>query len=310
MKLFDLSASPIMVNSAGNLSYWIRPGQDNGRYAGVDLHFTDGTWLWNTAATDENGLSLNPANGHGGAIPTNAWTRVSCDLGNWVSGKQIDRVDVRFDRAGAVDGPYSGYIDSIVISGIPDGVYTVAAAGTRADGTNYDYNNVLDTVRHLSNGDGTNVLLGYRLGANSQKWNVHYEGNNLWDLRVIQTNGTVGRALDQGGAGGADGSQCSLQTFSGAGGQQWSIAATNGNYVIYAAQAKSPGVYDVLSGANSSSSVGTLVQLAGLGAGAQQEWMFSPAIAAAYPWEAGLDIPVSKTISLQCVGKQSVGHGG
>src|ERR1043165_514557 len=164
---------------------------------------------------------MNPALGHGGAIPTNAWTRVSCNLGGWVSGKQIDRIAVRFDRFGTTNGPYSGYIDNILITGIPDGVYTIAAAGTKFDGTNFDYNSVLDTPLHYTSGDGTNVVLGYRLGANSQKWNVHYQGNNLWDIRVIQPNGTAGRALDQSNLGGADGSPCQLWTVTNGTAQQW-----------------------------------------------------------------------------------------
>jgi len=300
VKVFDLTSAPITVNSSTSLSYWIRPDQDSARYTGVDLHFTDGTWLRQSAALDTNGFSVKPSAGHGGSIPLGAWTQIVSNIGSWVSGKTIDRIDIGFDRPNAANGLYHGYIDDIAINGIADGVYTIAAAGTKPDGVNLDYNSVLDTNLH-QNTASTGVVLGYRLGTNSQKWNVHYQGNNLWDIRVINANGSTGTALDQGGTG-ADGSLCSLKTFASpvTAAQQWKIAANNGNYTIYSAQPKSGTVYDVLDGKGSSATAGTPVQLLGAGSGAQQQWMFSPATANASSWQIGMNVPIGKTISLQC----------
>lgn len=96
------------------LTYWILPQQDNGRFVAVDLHCTDGSALSTSGAIDENGFSVAPAAGHGGAIELYAWTPIRCHAGNWLAGKTIDKIWVGYASTSTV-GQYRGYIDDLVI---------------------------------------------------------------------------------------------------------------------------------------------------------------------------------------------------
>ncbi|MCW3061039.1 MAG: hypothetical protein JWQ02_2860 [Capsulimonas sp.] len=113
-KVFDFTTHPKTITSNTPLYYWIYPGQDNGRYAGLEILFTDGSKLSTSHCVDQNGKPLRPSAGHGGAIPLNAWSVVTSRLGA-MAGKKISKVWVAFDRPGA-KGEYSGYIDDIRIS--------------------------------------------------------------------------------------------------------------------------------------------------------------------------------------------------
>jgi len=97
------------------LTYWILPQQDNGRFVAVDLHCTDGTTLSQTAATDQNGVSVAPGAGHGGRLPTYMWSPVQCIIGNYLAGKTIDAIWIVFARNAAAGGQYRGYIDEITL---------------------------------------------------------------------------------------------------------------------------------------------------------------------------------------------------
>jgi hypothetical protein len=107
----------IAVNKDTWLNYWILPQMDNGRYVAVDLHCTDGTSLSSTAAVDQNGVPVAPANGHGGALPVYQWSPVHCHVGQWLSGKTIDHVWIGFARTIGT-GQYRGYIDDLVIEDV------------------------------------------------------------------------------------------------------------------------------------------------------------------------------------------------
>ncbi|WP_125206392.1 glycoside hydrolase family 71/99-like protein [Capsulimonas corticalis] len=113
-KVFDVTNSPKTITPNTLLYYWIYPEQDNGRYAGVDILFTDGTTLRTSKCVDQNGHPLRPSAGHGGEIPLGAWSVVTSRLGS-LAGKKIRKVWVAFDRPGA-KGEYRGYIDDIRIS--------------------------------------------------------------------------------------------------------------------------------------------------------------------------------------------------
>jgi len=104
----------IAVSSNTSLSYWIYPQQDNGRFVAVDLHCTDGTTLSQTAAVDQDGVAVAPAHGHGGAIPTGAWTNSRCHIGEWLAGKTIDKIWIGYARQNS-NGQYRGYIDDLFI---------------------------------------------------------------------------------------------------------------------------------------------------------------------------------------------------
>ena len=105
----------IQVYKNTDLSYWILPQQDNGRFVGVDLHCTDGSTLSATAATDQNGVSISPAAGHGGHIPTYMWVPVQCHIGPYLAGKTIDAIWIVFARNGSTGGQYRGYIDEVTL---------------------------------------------------------------------------------------------------------------------------------------------------------------------------------------------------
>lgn len=97
------------------LSYWIMPQQDNGRYVGVDFHFTDGTCLRNLGALDQNGYNVHPGYGHGGNIPLDSWSEIRSKIGQWADGRTVDKIWIAYDRAGST-GQFRGYIDDISIS--------------------------------------------------------------------------------------------------------------------------------------------------------------------------------------------------
>lgn len=111
-KVFDVN---IPITSNTKMSFWIYPQQDMGRYVSIDYVNTDGTTLRDSGATDYNGYSMHPNGGHGGNIPLNAWTQIKCNIGQWLNGKTIDRIQVNYDRQ-ANTGDYRGFIDDIIIT--------------------------------------------------------------------------------------------------------------------------------------------------------------------------------------------------
>jgi hypothetical protein len=104
----------IPVSSNTWLNYWILPQQDNGRYVAVDLHCTDGSILSQSSAVDQNGRSTAPASGHGGGIPLYTWTPIRCHIGEWLSGKTIDKIWIAYARDNGA-GQYRGYVDDLTI---------------------------------------------------------------------------------------------------------------------------------------------------------------------------------------------------
>lgn len=110
-KSFDVN---IPVMSDTKLSYWIKPQNANGRCAGIDLSFTDGSNLRDTAARDYNGVSLHPNACHGN-IQVGVWTNVQSDIGKWLAGRTIDRIWIAYDQPPNT-GQFRGYLDDIVFS--------------------------------------------------------------------------------------------------------------------------------------------------------------------------------------------------
>jgi hypothetical protein len=113
-KVFDLSKNPVTVTTSSILYYWINPQQDNGRFAALDLLFTDGTTLSGRQCTDQNSQSLSADAGHGGMLPLNSWSVITSNIGK-EAGKKIKTIRLTFERKGAV-GSYSGFIDDIRIT--------------------------------------------------------------------------------------------------------------------------------------------------------------------------------------------------
>lgn len=105
----------IPITSDTKMSYWIYPQQNNGRYVGVDYYCSDGTDLRDSGAVDYNGFSMHPNAGHGGNIPLNAWTDIKCNVGQWLAGKTIVKIQVAYDQPPNT-GQFRGYIDDILIT--------------------------------------------------------------------------------------------------------------------------------------------------------------------------------------------------
>lgn len=115
---FDVFDVNIPVYTDTKLSFWNYPLDGNGRYVSIDLLMTDGTRLKDVNAKDINGLSMNPSQPRG---TVNSWTENTCNIGQWLNGKTIDKILAGYDHPQET-GDFSGYIDDITIS--TQGVYT------------------------------------------------------------------------------------------------------------------------------------------------------------------------------------------
>lgn len=111
---FNVYSVNIYVMTNTVLDFSIYPLQDNGRYATIDLHCTDGTTLRDSGAVDQNGYSMHPSSGHGGAIPLNSWTNINSNIGKYLAGKTIDKIWVAYSKG--TTSTFSGYIDNVNIS--------------------------------------------------------------------------------------------------------------------------------------------------------------------------------------------------
>lgn len=107
--VFDVD---IPIFPSTKLSYWFYPEQDNGRHVTVDFVCTDGSTLRGSGATDQNNISMNPANARGSV---NTWNYVNCNIGQWLNSKTIDKILVSYDQSAAT-GQYRGYIDDLTIN--------------------------------------------------------------------------------------------------------------------------------------------------------------------------------------------------
>lgn len=110
--MFRLFEEKIKIDENTVLSYWIYPEQENGRYAAIDFMCTDGTTLRDSFSVDQNGFSVHPSAGHGEKIPLNQWSEITCNLGQKLKGKTIDRIFLLYGK-NDIKGKFSGYIDDI-----------------------------------------------------------------------------------------------------------------------------------------------------------------------------------------------------
>lgn len=109
---FKVFKVDIPITSDTNLSYWIYPQNENGRYVAVDFECSDGTTLRDCGATDSNGISMHPKAGRG---TVNTWTNITSNVGAWLHGKTIRYIIIGYDRPEGTGG-FRGYIDDIKIS--------------------------------------------------------------------------------------------------------------------------------------------------------------------------------------------------
>ena len=111
MDAFDVS---IHVTSATQLSYWLYPQQINATFEKVDLHCTDGTTLHALGGV-YNFVDTTAPSHIPGQIPVNAWSKITCNVGKYLSGKTIDGIWIVYDHPNSY-GQFRGYVDDIYIT--------------------------------------------------------------------------------------------------------------------------------------------------------------------------------------------------
>jgi hypothetical protein len=108
-KVFDVHL-PVAADTV--LSYWIYPQQRNATHVAVDLRFTDGSNLRDSATVDRHGVRVHPRlQGEGGRLVVNQWNLVEVDL-RGLAGRTIDEVHLGYDQP-AGTGLFRGYVDDI-----------------------------------------------------------------------------------------------------------------------------------------------------------------------------------------------------
>lgn len=86
---------------------------NNSSCVAIDQIFSDGTNLRDAGATDQHGIRVHPAY-QCGHLTMDTWNEVIVNLGSFVNGKTIIRIDEGYDQP-ANTGGYRGYIDDISI---------------------------------------------------------------------------------------------------------------------------------------------------------------------------------------------------
>lgn len=132
----------VAVNENTNLSYMIYPDyvgsydyNYTSHYTAVDLKFTDGTYLSDLNAKDQNGDVVSPkGQGEGRALYTKQWNTITSKIGEVAEGKVIDEILVGFEKDGikyeTEEAGILAYIDDIKIEEKEDKVYENALAYT------------------------------------------------------------------------------------------------------------------------------------------------------------------------------------
>ena len=115
---FDVSGLDLVVKTSTTLSYWIYPQSayskgNNSTCVSIDLIFSNGSNLRDSGALDQHHNSIHPA-GQCNHLTLNSWNEVIVNLGTYVNGMTIERVDVGYDQPDSTGG-YHGYIDDLSI---------------------------------------------------------------------------------------------------------------------------------------------------------------------------------------------------
>ena len=121
-KVFDVD---LEVTRKSELSYLIFPELTNNdlgypsTYAAVDLAFTDGSYLSELDAIDQQEYALDPqGQGASKSLYANQWNRKVSSIGAVARGKTIDRILVGYDNPQGTH-LFNGWIDDIRIEGDP-----------------------------------------------------------------------------------------------------------------------------------------------------------------------------------------------
>ncbi|HEY3871918.1 MAG TPA: GH92 family glycosyl hydrolase [Actinocrinis sp.] len=182
-------SADIHVTAQTQLSYEIFPqlmNQDLGAgipdpstYVAIDLAFSDGTYLNELGAVDQNGFGLTAqAQGAAGDLYPDQWNRVSADLGSVAAGKTVTRILVDYAHDGT-SGPFQGWIDDLSLAPAPPSNYAHLAdyvSTTRGTQSNGSYSRGSD-VPATAVPHGFNFLTP-ETDAGSTSWVYNYSTDN------------------------------------------------------------------------------------------------------------------------------------
>jgi predicted alpha-1,2-mannosidase len=191
-KVFDVD---LAVTPASELSYLVFPEFTAGdlkypsTYVSVDLAFSDGTYLSDLGARDQQDIALNPRDqGASRTLYADQWNRKVAGIGAVAAGKRIKRILVGYDNPSG-PGLFNGWIDDIRITGKPpkaDGARpsdrVITTRGTNSSGGFSRGNNFPATaVPH-----GFNFWTP-QTDAGSDSWLYEYAAaNNAANLPTLQ----------------------------------------------------------------------------------------------------------------------------
>src|SRR3954451_8926386 len=196
-KVFDVD---IPVKSASELQYKIFPQLTDGdlqypsTYSAVDLAFSDGTYLSDLKAQDQQFSELSPqGQGAGKSLYADQWNLETADIGAVAAGKTIKRIIVAYDNpGGSKDTEFGGWIDDLQIAQGPTqpsqrdhlSDWAVTTRGTNASGSFSRGNNFPATaVPHGFN------FWSPMTDAGSRSWIYQYQAqndaNNLPELQAF-----------------------------------------------------------------------------------------------------------------------------
>ncbi|WP_305782514.1 GH92 family glycosyl hydrolase [Symbioplanes lichenis] len=187
-KVFDVD---VKVTSDTELSYLVFPeynrddASNPATYTAVDLAFTDGTYLSNLGAVDQNGFVVSPsAQGKSQSLYTSQWNKRTSRLGAVAKGKTIDRILVAYDKpSGTKDSSFRAWFDDIALTEVAPAKpkahlaeYAETRRGTQSSGGFSRGNNFPATaVPHgfnfwtpVTDAGSTSWLYEYHQGNNEQ----------------------------------------------------------------------------------------------------------------------------------------------
>lgn len=124
----------IAVKEDTQLSYMIFPDYVSeydyeyaAQYMAIDLKFTDGTYLSQLEALDQNGNVVSPrAQGDVHILKTKSWNHIYSNIGHYANGKVIEEILVGYDkptRSAYDKGQLRVYFDDITIEEVQPKVY-------------------------------------------------------------------------------------------------------------------------------------------------------------------------------------------
>ena len=124
-KVFDVD---LAVGPDTELSYLVFPefnrddASNPATYTAVDLAFTDGTYLSDLGALDQNGFVLSPsAQGASKSLYTSQWNQRKARIGQVAEGKTIDRILVGYDKPSGPTSFKSWFDDVKIANAVPAG---------------------------------------------------------------------------------------------------------------------------------------------------------------------------------------------